>query len=62
MVCGRESLPRGFYEWPEKLTHAEDRRTSPAVRRSQDSSRQKGHGLSGEARPGSPTQDGDRPE
>ena len=62
MVCDRESFPTGFYEWPEKLTHAEDRRTSPAVRRGQDSSRQEGQGLSGEARPGSPTQCSDRHE
>lgn len=47
---------------PEKLTQAEDRRTSPAVRRSQGSSRQKGQGLSGEARLGSPTWHSDRPE
>ena len=29
---------------PEKLTHAEDHRTSPAVRRGRDGSRQKGRG------------------
>lgn len=29
---------------PEKFTHAEDRRTSPAVRRGRDGSRQKGRG------------------